>query len=196
MCQNTGAPLNLCRHIGISSRDQNTALGSQILNELQSQKEMFSAHIPTHNLLNTLKTEPENDYTVVFRHRYSFTLSEYWRKSLGSDMEFISSANRYQSAHVVYARIPLLPVFGRKNFILSLSFRRASGFWPNISLLGGGLHFINVIDHDSEIVRACRKGDIVAVRKLFLEKKASPSDTTTECSLIYVSWLFLMDARY
>ena len=177
------------RHIGIDSRNQNTALSSQILSELQSQKEMISTHVPPHSSLETLVKGQEVDSTIVFRHRYSFSLPETWKKYSGADIELISSANGYQSAHAFKARLPFLLSFGKMDFVVSLSFRRALGYWPNFSLLGGGLHFVNVIPTDSQIVQACKRGDIVAVRKLFNELKASPNDMTTDNSLIYVSRL-------
>ena len=98
----------MSRHIGIDSRDQNTALSSQILSELQSQKDMISTHMLAHCSLDTLVKEQAVDSTIVFRHRYSFSLPKYWKKCSGAGVELVSSANGYQSAHAFKARLSFL----------------------------------------------------------------------------------------
>ena len=73
------------------------------------------------------------------------------------------------------------------DFVWSLSFRRTLGYWLDFSLLGGCLYCVNFISTDSQIVQAYKRGDTVAVRKVFNEGKALSNDMTTDNSLIYVS---------
>jgi hypothetical protein len=74
-------------------------------------------------------------------------------------------------------------------FVLSFSLRRLAGYLPNISVLGGGLRFLNLVPVESEIVAACQRGDILAVRNLFAEKKAAPNDmSVADRTLLFVSY--------
>lgn len=110
---------------------------------------------------------------TAFRHRYTVALAEYWRHVLGSYFILTTSQNEFQLAYEFYTRIPIP---GRMAFILSLSLRRMSGILPNISVMDGGLNFFNIVPIESEIVKACRRGDRVVVQNLFREKKAAPND--------------------
>ncbi|KAF2736145.1 ankyrin [Polyplosphaeria fusca] len=66
------------------------------------------------------------------------------------------------------------------NLILFISIRKSNGILPNLSIPGGGLNFSNLIPNDSEIVVACERGDTLAVRELFRQKKAAPNDVTVD----------------
>lgn len=49
----------------------------------------------------------------------------------------------------------------------------------NLSYLGGeGLIIKNVIPEDSEIILACKSGNVLAVQELLIEQKANPTDVT------------------
>jgi hypothetical protein len=72
--------------------------------------------------------------------------------------------------------------------VMSFTMRRIWGMCPNISVLGGGLNFVNMVPRDAEIVEACKKGDLLAVRDLFSQRKAAPNDMTADDrTLLFVS---------
>jgi hypothetical protein len=99
-----------------------------------------------------------------------------------------TSHNDFQAAYDVSARLPFVTFRGNVAIALWFTVRRTWGIFPNISLLGGGLTFSNVVPGDSEIVTACKAGDLLTVRDLFLQKKAAPSDMSEgDRTLLYVS---------
>lgn len=173
--------------MNIDLRKDNVGLGTQIIEELKTQRVNAVVRRPKPDDLSALAKDTHVESTVVFRHNYSFELGEIWSKIFGSELEVTTSNNEYQRAYEIYARLPLPSFTGRMAFLVTLSMRRAWGFWPNVSVLSGGINFVNVIPVDSEIIAACRRGDIMTVQRLFSEKKAAPNDmTTARGTLIYV----------
>lgn len=128
------------------------------------------------------------EQAATFRHQYTVSFNDYWKHQLSGDFALNTSKNEYQAAYELYARIPIFTPRGRMAFVLSLSLRKLHGYLPNVSVLGGGINFLNMVPADSEIVSACKSGDILAVRNLFREKKAAPNDMCVSGrTLLYVS---------
>ncbi|KAF2177670.1 ankyrin [Zopfia rhizophila CBS 207.26] len=65
-------------------------------------------------------------------------------------------------------------------FVLSFSLRRMRVLWPNLPVLGGGINFVNLVPVESKIIVACKKGDLVAVRDIFRQRKAAPNNMSEE----------------
>ncbi|KAL1593761.1 hypothetical protein SLS60_010493 [Paraconiothyrium brasiliense] len=173
--------------MSIDLRRDNVTFGTQILDERKTQRMQTVSRRPEPKESFLSAEETAIKSATVFRHNYTFILADFWSKVFGSEVELTTSNNEYQRAYDIYAKLPLPAFTGRKAFLVTLSMRRAWGFWPNVSLLGGGLNFVNIIPMESEIVAACRRGDIVAVRTLFSARKAAPNDMTSESgTLIYV----------
>ena len=143
-----------------------------------------------HTSIKVSKSTPtglELRSATALRHEWSTVLTDDWRALLGCDWRWTMSQNDFQRAYEFYARFPILTLSGRMAFTLSFSFRRLVGYVPNISVLGGGLNFVNIVSTDAEVVRACERGDTFTVRNLFLEKKAAPNDMSDEDrTLIFV----------
>lgn len=135
----------------------------------------------------TSTIDPES--LTSFRHRKTVSLSDYWKHLLSIHFRLSTAENNFQTAYELHARVPIISYRGRMAFITNFSIRRLSTFLPNITLLGGGLNFVNIVPMDSEIVLACQSGDLLAVRDLFLRKEAAPNDMTIDehdRSLLYV----------
>ncbi|KAJ4305582.1 hypothetical protein N0V90_001113 [Kalmusia sp. IMI 367209] len=64
--------------------------------------------------------------------------------------------------------------------------------WPNFQVINGSLNFCNLVPVESEIVKACKRGDIIAVRDLFREHMASPNDISADDkSLLWIARLLI-----
>ncbi|ORY16252.1 ankyrin repeat-containing domain protein [Clohesyomyces aquaticus] len=120
------------------------------------------------------------DSLVAFRFMKSTSMPECWRSILNSELLFVKSANEFQNAYEIYTRFPFFWFWGQKAFVLSASLRRMRTLWPNFQVLNASVSFCNIIPVESEIVKACRAGDIIAVRDLFREHKASPNDVSVD----------------
>jgi hypothetical protein len=175
------------RRINTNSRRETVDLSAQILRELQSQRNKTNNQQPiTSEASSTAKTA-QIEASVVFRHNYIIAVSEYCRGLTGFDFALTASNNNYQNAYALYTQVPFLSITGRMAFIMSLSVRRARGFWPNISILSGRLNFVNVIPLEAAIITACMKGDLLAAQTLFSERQAAPNDMTDDGkTLLYV----------
>ncbi|KAF2448525.1 ankyrin [Karstenula rhodostoma CBS 690.94] len=124
--------------------------------------------------------EADVESTNVFRHNYSFVLGAFWNTLLKCQVELTTSNNEYQRAYELYERLPTPSLTGKMVVLVTLSMRRIWGFLPNVSVICGGLNFVNIIPVDSEIVGACQRGDLVAVQTLFSEMEAAPNDMIAE----------------
>lgn len=154
--------------------------GKQILDELKAQRSKTTSQTQQTNELILAAKEAAIESTIAFRHNYTLVLADFWKNVLQCEVELTTSNNEYQRAYEIYVILPIPSFTGRMAVQATLSMRRAWGFLPNISVLCGGLNFVNIIPIDSKIVAACRRGDVVAVQTLFSEKKAAPNDMTTE----------------
>lgn len=126
--------------------------------------------------------------STAFRHQYSFELPPSWKPLLGSDVLLTTSRNNFQTAYEFFARLPVITFSGKMAFVLSFTLRHMSGLCPNLSILGGGLNFVNIVPAEADVVVACEKGDMLAVHELFRERKAAPNDMTDDNrTLLYVS---------
>ncbi|KAF2019501.1 ankyrin [Aaosphaeria arxii CBS 175.79] len=173
----------------------------QVLNMKTSMKARDENETSTANILQALKAYHEEvrtgyscingdtcppsassdiESTIAFRYLNAFELPKIWKSVLGSEMTLITSQNDFQQCYEFYTRMPFVSFTGRMSFILSLSLRRTRTFWPNFSILAGHLNFANVVPVQSEIVNACKKGDLIAVRDLFRQKKAAPTDVSED----------------
>ncbi|KAF2810704.1 ankyrin [Mytilinidion resinicola] len=122
---------------------------------------------------NTSKTAPKSQ-----RYLNALMLSEFWKWLLACELIILTTTDGSQLRYDCLA-IFLLPTLARRLAVkISLSFQRPSSTWSNIVLLGGRLSMVNYVPNDSEIIMACRKGDLVAVRDLFRRGKASPNDVS------------------
>jgi hypothetical protein len=134
---------------------------------------------------------------VAFRYSQSVSIPESWKQVLSSEVLLIRSENEFQTAYQLYARLPVFWFWGQKAFILSTSLRRMRTVWPNFQVLNGSLSFCNLVPVDSEVVKACKRGDIIAVRDLFRAHKASPTDVTDDDkSLLWVRLIIVSVVRY
>jgi len=71
---------------------------------------------------------------------------------------------------------------------MALTYRTWPTSWTSFSILGGELGFKNVVMTDSDVVKACIKGDTLKVRDMFLSGKAKPTDISIDDrNLLYVS---------
>jgi hypothetical protein len=161
-----------------------------VLRELRSYHDELQQRSPPSTLQpSTVTAVMEMEQSTVFRHQYTIAFAEHWKRHLASDFSLDSFKNEYQTAYEFYARLPIPTPTGRMAFVLSFSLRRLAGYLPNISVLGGGLRFLNLVPVESEIVAACQRGDILAVRNLFAEKKAAPNDmSVADRTLLFVSY--------
>jgi hypothetical protein len=179
--------LTTSRRISIKAQKENADHAAHILQELRIQRNGVVPGSSLSSRSQATVTATDIELTTAFRHRYTLALTEYWKHLLGSDMILTTSQNDFQLAYEFYARIPIFTFSGRMAFMLSLSLRRMSGLWRNVSVLGGGLNIVNIVPIKSEIVNACRRRDRVVVQNLFLERKAAPNDMSTEDkTLLYV----------
>jgi len=118
----------------------------------------------------------------------AFKLSDSWRDILQSNLRTITTQNAFQKWHDFYLRLPVLTYKGNKAFVMTLSYRTWQTSWTSFSILGGELGFKNVVTRDSDIVKACIKGDTLKVRDLFLSGKANLTDISIDDrNLLYVS---------
>ncbi len=85
-------------------------------------------------------------------------------------------------------RLPVPTYKSNKAFVMALTYRTWPTSWTSFSILGGELGFKNVVMTDSDVVKACIKGDTLKVRDMFLSGKAKPTDISIDDrNLLYVS---------
>ncbi|KAF1962692.1 ankyrin [Byssothecium circinans] len=172
--------------ITVVSQKKNAALVVSVSQEPQLQPSNIPSRAPGGRNISASVARHNKDTTTVFRHGYSFALSEYWSSLLGSDIELNTSKNAFQKAYTFHTKASFPLLSRRITFVLSVCVRRGLGSWSNFSLVHGGLDVFNIIPCESDIVRACERGDTVAVRTLFLQREAAPNDMSVENrSLIY-----------
>lgn len=171
-----------CRRAATQAHDDNARQNDRILKQLKSyrdeiQRNRFSlSETSSHDDGTTSQT----DSLVAFRFMKSVSVPEPWKSVLKTELFFIQSGNEFQNAYELYARLPFFWFWGQKALILSTSLRKMRTSWPNFQILNGSLNFCNLVPMESDIVRACRRGDVIAVRDLFREHKTSPNDMSVD----------------
>ncbi|OAL47298.1 ankyrin [Pyrenochaeta sp. DS3sAY3a] len=125
-------------------------------------------------------TMSETDSLVAFRFLKRIAFPKSWKSTLHTEIILIQSCNEFQNAYDLYIRLPFFWYWGQKAFILSTSLRTMRTSWPNFQILNGSLNFCNLVPMESEIIEACRRGDVIAVRDLFRDRKASPNDVSVD----------------
>jgi hypothetical protein len=177
------------RRANMKARDDNARQNESIREQLKTyHDEIKRCRLPVGETSSQEdKIASQTDSLVAFRFLKSVSIPESWRLTLQSELLLIHSSNEFQDAYELYARLPFFWFWGQKAFILSTSLRRMRTFWPNVQVLNGSLSFCNLVPVESEIVEACKRGDIIAVRDLFQEHKASPNDVSVDDkSLLWV----------
>lgn len=117
----------------------------------------------------------------------AFKLSESWRIALRGNLEIRTAQNAFQTWHDFYLRLPVPSYQGNKAFIMALTYRTWPTSWVSFSILGGEVGFKNVVSKDSDIIRACIRGDTLTVRDMFLNREARPTDISSDDrNLLYV----------
>jgi hypothetical protein len=179
------------RQGSIRAQHESANQAALVLQELKIyHEEVLRQNKSPHDSSQAAISTTETESSIAFRHRYTFAFTDYWKCVLGSEFHFSKAQNDFQNAYELYARVPWPSYPNKMAVVLSFSIRRLLGLLPNVSVLGGGLNFVNMVPEDSEIVIACDKGDTLAVRDLFRQKKAAPNDMTLQDrALLYVSML-------
>lgn len=128
-------------------------------------------------VLNGLVTRAPHD-GISFWQSLVF-LEKSWIRFLGIEAVLSIYGNDYQTTYDFSARQSFL---GLKMLCLDLRLRRFPLAGLGLSFGGGGFTVKNVVHEDSQIMRACKMGDVITARELFRTGQASPYDVTPENS--------------
>ncbi|KAH7068628.1 ankyrin repeat-containing domain protein [Paraphoma chrysanthemicola] len=167
---------------GIQARDENSRQNGTILAQLKAYRDENQR---SHSS-QTGASQPGDgttfqiDSLIAFRFLKSVAIPESWKPILQSEVLLVQSSNEFQNAYELYARLPFFWFWGQKAFMLSTSLRKLRTSWPNFQVLNGSVSFCNIVAVESEVVAACRRGDIIAVRDLIRERRASPNDVSVD----------------
>jgi hypothetical protein len=161
----------------------------QQLNETQNSIE----HLRMEQQLQTRSALVQTDHTTAKatstsrQYLSTFTPSEFWKWLLACELVIVMTTDGAQKRYDCFAIFLLPTLIGRLALKISLSFQRPSSTWSNLLILGGRLGVVNYVPKESEVIIACRKGDLVAVQKLFRQGVASPNDVSERSkSLLWV----------
>lgn len=173
------------RRASAKARDDNARQNENILEQLKKYHEEIQrsrvseyATSKLDSVISAFQTRP--DSLTSFSFLQSFSIPPSWKSILQTELLLIQSSNHFQNAYELYARLPFFWPWGPKALILSTSLRRTRTYWPNFQILNGSLNFCNIVPVESEIVEACRNGDVLAVREHFSLNKAAPSDVSVD----------------
>lgn len=97
---------------------------------------------------------------------------------MGIDVVVASAYNSNMSACRIFFKVPLPGFFARQTLWLDLSLASFHSWSFAIERAICGVS--NIIPSDSEVVEACRRGDLSCVQKLFNSKRAGPNDYTPD----------------
>jgi hypothetical protein len=126
----------------------------------------------------------------------AFQLSESWKDALQCNLATSTAQNAFQTEHAFYLRLPVPAYKGKKAFVVALTYNTWPTSWASFSIQRGELGFKNVVTRESDIVKACVKGDTLKVRDMFLSSEAKPTDISSDDrNLLYVR-LFSMHTFY
>jgi hypothetical protein len=130
---------------------------------------------PENIVLNSLATRDPHDQNVFWGSK-SF-LQESWLRLVGLQAVMSRYGNDYQTTYDFAGRLHF-PLIGIWVLCLDLRLRRFPLAGLGLSFVYGGFSLKNVVPDDSPIMAACKRGDIVLVKRLFTTGRASPSDVT------------------
>lgn len=135
---------------------------------------------PENVVLNSLATRDPHDRNKFWGSK-TF-LEESWLRFLGFQAVMSRYGNDYQTTYDISGRLQLHQLLGVRLICLDLRLRRfpLAGF--GLSFVSGGIRLKNVVPEDSQIMTACKLGDVVLVKELFRKGLASPNDVTPENS--------------
>jgi hypothetical protein len=134
---------------------------------------------PENIVLNGLVTRDPHDKNQFWK---SMTfLEQSWLRFLGIEAVLSMYGNDYQTTYNLSGRYSCR-LLGLRLICIDLRLRRFPIAGLGLSFISGGVSVKNVVPEDSEIMAACKAGDIISVKDLFRSRQASPNDVTPENS--------------
>ena len=135
--------------------------------------------IPDNIVLNGLLTRDPHDRNRFWKAMVF--LEQSWLRFLGIEAVLAIYGNDYQTT-IDFSGRYRFQLLGLRLICFDLSVRRFPIAGLGLSFVYGGFSVKNVVPEDSEIMAACKTGDIVSVKELFRTRLASPNDVTPENS--------------
>jgi hypothetical protein len=140
------------------------------------EEETRQGKCPENIVLNGLVTRDPHDKNQFWKS-IAF-LEESWLYYVGIEAVLSMYGNDYQTTYNFSLRYRPYRVLGLRLISLDLRLRRFPIAGLGLSFIAGGLSVKNVVPENSEIMTACKTGDVVSVRELFRTRRASPNDVT------------------
>ena len=143
--------------------------------EIDNDKQISS--LPMHDIEQQTHHPTTRSYHVL-----PFTNSILHTAQLGSSGMLICDWDQFKTTYTLSIHFRLPEIVGARALKVNFSIRQSAAYWTSISLRSGTITLSNLVGCDSDIWKACIKGDESAARTLINSRKASPYDSFGGCT--------------